>query len=398
MIKHMFKLIWNRKRSNFLMIAGIVISFFAMFAAMTSINYGAFNYFKPLGFSYQDVWILTMQWKNQDQNEIREVLIQIENLLKSFPEVKNFALSECYIFQTLVTSTDEFQYENKKINCMIGSGGDNLAQILDIELLEGRWFNESDRGAVRHPAVLSKSAVEEFFPDRQALGKILIRDEIEYQVVGVIGEFRNNADLSASPKLVFSRLSHDDEYGLRLLGDVFPHRMLLKVSPGSGIELEERLMKQLKLIAKNWTLKMSTMEGARSNSFKTTLIFPLIVLIICGFLIFNVALGLFGVVWYNTTRRRPEIGLRRAMGATANLIYKQILGETAVLTTFGIILGSFFALQFPLLNIFGFISLKVYLSAFVISVALIYLIAAICALYPSYLASKIQPAAALHNE
>jgi putative ABC transport system permease protein len=45
---------------------------------------------------------------------------------------------------------------------------------------------------------------------------------------------------------------------------------------------------------------------------------PLIVVsVIAAFLLLMVAFGLFGVLWQNTTQRIPEIGLRRAVGASA---------------------------------------------------------------------------------
>jgi putative ABC transport system permease protein len=400
MIKQLFKLIWNRKKANFLMLIGIMISFIAMFAAMTSINYGLFNYFKPLGFSYKDILALSMDWKDHDADSVKETIIQIEKLLKSQPEIVNFSLSENYLFQPLVTSRDNFEYNGHSAGCVLGLAGDQLANVLDIHMLQGRWFNEGDRGATRSPIILSQMAKDEFFPNENALGKILLRDSTEYEIIGIIGEFRSTGGLSGSDRTVFRRLSYDDEVGLnRLTTDEYGwHRMLLKVRPGTGAEFEERLMKQLSQIAKDWTLKMSSLEEERSSAFKITLIFPIVISIICGFLVFNVALGLFGVIWYNTSRRKPEIGLRRALGATARLIYQQIVGETLVLVTFGIILGSFFALQFPLLNIISFVSSAVYYSAFVISIGLIYLISIACALYPSWLAARIQPATALHNE
>ena len=400
MIKQLFKLIWNRKKTNFLMLMGVMISFIAMFAAVTAISYGAFNYLKPLGFSYENILILSMDWKDHKAENVKETLIQIENLLKSHPEIVEFSLSENYLFQPLVTSRSDFEYDSHSASCALGQAGDQLADVLDIQVLEGRWFNEGDRGAARSPIIISQMTKDEFFPDENALGKILLRDTTEYEIIGIIGEFRSTGELSGSDRTVFRRVSYDDEVGLnRLTADEYGwHRMLLKVRPGTGAEFEERLMKQLSLVAKDWTLKMSSLESERKSAFKITLIFPIVISIICGFLVFNVALGLFGVIWYNTSHRRSEIGLRRAMGASSKLIYIQIVGETLVLVTFGIIVGGFFALQFPILNIISFIGPAVYYSAFIISVVMIYLIAIACALYPSWLASRIQPAVALHNE
>ena len=71
----------------------------------------------------------------------------------------------------------------------------------------------------------------------------------------------------------------------------------------------------------------------------------IILIIVAGFLIINVALGLFGVLWYNINLRKSEIGLRRAVGASGNAVSKQLVGEALVLATFALIIGSFFAIH-----------------------------------------------------
>jgi putative ABC transport system permease protein len=120
--------------------------------------------------------------------------------------------------------------------------------------------------------------------------------------------------------------------------------------------------------------------------------------VLAGFLVFNVALGLFGVLWYSINRRRGEIGLRCAVGADARRISGQILGESLMMATLGVVLGLFFAIQVPMTGLFGSVGLGVYLLAMVSAAALIYLIVTACAVYPSRLAARIQPAEALRDE
>jgi putative ABC transport system permease protein len=125
---------------------------------------------------------------------------------------------------------------------------------------------------------------------------------------------------------------------------------------------------------------------------------PLVALgLVCGFLILNVALGLFGVLWQTINQRRAELGVRRALGATAGTISGQVLGEILVLTTFGLGLGLLVAAQFPLLGVFN-IKAGVYLTAMALAAVGLYLLATVCALYPSQLAARIKPAVALREE
>ncbi|MBX7183772.1 MAG: hypothetical protein K1Y01_01375, partial [Vicinamibacteria bacterium] len=56
MIRHLFRLIWNRKRANALVIAEIFVCFLVLFAVSTLSLYSWTNYHKPLGFAYENVF------------------------------------------------------------------------------------------------------------------------------------------------------------------------------------------------------------------------------------------------------------------------------------------------------------------------------------------------------
>lgn len=104
------------------------------------------------------------------------------------------------------------------------------------------------------------------------------------------------------------------------------------------------------------------------------------------------------MIWYNTNRRKAEIGLRRALGSTVRNIHGRIIGEALVLSTLAIILASFFALQFPVLGLLPMFDSKIYTIAYIISILVIYAITTLCAWYPSRVASSIEPADALRDE
>jgi len=92
-----------------------------------------------------------------------------------------------------------------------------------------------------------------------------------------------------------------------------------------------------------------------------------------------------------------QIDLRRAVGATGSSVSKQLVGEAMVLSTFALIVGSFFAVQFPLLNVFD-LPASVYICALILAVFFVYVLVIICALYPGRQAAAIYPAVALHEE
>jgi putative ABC transport system permease protein len=120
--------------------------------------------------------------------------------------------------------------------------------------------------------------------------------------------------------------------------------------------------------------------------------------IVALFLISMVALGLTGVLWQNVTKRTREIGLRRAMGASGKQVNRQILLEVVLLATIALLAGSVIVLQLPILGAFTIVTPAAFSTGFALALATIYALTVLCGLYPSWLASRLQPADALRYE
>jgi putative ABC transport system permease protein len=117
-----------------------------------------------------------------------------------------------------------------------------------------------------------------------------------------------------------------------------------------------------------------------------------------AFLLAMVVLGLIGIVWQDVVRRTQEIGLRRAAGASARSVRRQIVLEVLVVGLFGIAIGAVVAVQFPLLEFVRQIDWTSAPPALAAAAALILGLAALAALYPAWLASRREPADALRYE
>ena len=95
------------------------------------------------------------------------------------------------------------------------------------------------------------------------------------------------------------------------------------------------------------------------------------------------------------------VGLRRAKGATIADVRRQVLVEMVIMTSLALIVGVALLGQLPLLplpNDLRIVAAPVFVGSLVFSVAAIYLLTLACGWYPSRLATKIEPAEALHYE
>lgn len=394
MIRHLFTLIWNRRRANFLLITEIFLAFVVLFVVGSLLVYNQRNYRTPLGFVYEQVWRVNLDPSAQPPAGRLATVREVMARLRAMPEVAAVGRTSSNTpFSGSTNNTDVGAGKEKK-NAMRASGfyvEDDLRAVFQLPLVAGRWFDKRDDAAAIAPAVLTRDLAEQLFPQQSPLGQVVGRDADEYRIVGVLERFRSDGDLAATRPALLMRISPQDTS----LNDA--SAVLLRVRPGAGAALERQMSTEALAIAKGWTVGITALPEQRAALLKRTLVPIGALVLVCVFLVINVALGLFGVLWQTISQRRAEIGLRRAIGASAGTISGQIVGEILVVTTFGLALGLLVAAQFPLLGVFD-VKTGVYLTAMLLATGLIYALSTICALYPSRLAAGIRPAVALREE
>ena len=395
MLRHLFRLMWNRKRTNLLLIIEVVCSFVVLFGVGTVLVRLGTNYLAPFGFDYTNVWTLNLaadKGAKMSHAQLDEALRHV----RALPGVEALTITSANTPFSFNTMNSEFKSGSRTCAADLYDAGDAYARVMGLRLREGRWFEAADDGQKRRPVVLSRLMRERLFPDgARAVGQIILNpnDEQreEYLVVGVADDLRSGSDFSGYAPALWMRLALHDT--TQWAGAT----VLLRVRPGAGAALEETVVKTIARSTSNWLTQIRSLEESRASKSKYTVAPVLALALVCVFLIINVALGLFGVLWYNINQRRSEIGLRRALGSTGGAISRQFLTETLIITLFGVGLGALLAVQFPLLGAFE-VPAADYVKAILLSGILIFALAALCAVQPSRLAARIHPAVALREE
>jgi len=397
MLKHLFKLVWNRKRINFLIILEIFFSFLVLFAVVTLGVFYADNYNHSLGFSYENVWNVEIDVKQASDDywtpEQAATTQQLFLALQDFDEIEATAaaLTPPFVFGGRSSVN---LYDGKQVEMEVNEVTDSFKDVLDLQLVSGRWFAKEDDALNWKPVVINRRLSEEVFSAEDPIGKSFKpwASDGDCRVIGVVTDFRKNGEYSQLQNYLFERRNLNDATQRP------PRNLLLKVRPGTTVAFEEKLVNKMQAIARDWSFEVQPLAAMRESHLKSYLAILIGFGVVATFLMIMVGLGLLGVLWQNVTQRTREIGLRRAKGATAGKIHTQILGELLMLTSFGLALGTLLVIQFPLLDLIGFISTKVYLIGLFVSLLLIYFVTVAAGLYPSWLATKVQPAEALHYE
>ncbi|GAB3990232.1 FtsX-like permease family protein [Spirosoma daeguense] len=384
MLRHLFKLIWNKKKAHMLLIVEIWASFMVLFGLATLMVVNVGNYRQPLGFTYEKVWAVGLN-NNEDTTDVAEKLQRIVGRLKAYPEVESVSrMGNNFPFSASQTNNG-IEFNKRNVMSDHYMTDEDFAKTLDIAVVDGRWYRNADSIGKYKPIVINQKAKEELFGTENPLGKIVSND---LKVMGVIDNFKSKGEFMANKPAYFELVKVSDSWN---------NTILIKTKPGTDAVFEAKVVKDIASMAKGWSVEVDYLTDSRKNQHNLVLVPVIIASIISIFLLINVALGLFGVLNLSIAKRRGEIGLRRAIGATGSGISTQFVGEIWVLATFAMLIGLLFAAQFPLLNVFD-LSSGIYVTAILIAIAVIYGIVTLCALFPSRQAALIQPATALHEE
>lgn len=393
MLKHLFKLIWNKKKQHFVLMLEILVSFLVIFAVFTIVVYYYKNYRKPVNFQYEHVWAITFQMEDgpRDRDSLVMFYNTLRNQLKAMPEIAAVSLTSNNIPFAMSTTQNNVEYEGIRATSVNDyTVEEEYDRVLGLTMAAGRWFSKADAGQKYMPVVINETLKEKLFGHQEAVGQLFNKQsDNPMKIVGVVKDIKDKGDYKPVGSGIYKKADTGAYHWLNVL--------LVKVNPKANTAFEGRLYKSLSSYLRNATIEIEHLSAKRTSMNNMTLVPIIILMIVAGFLVINVALGLFGVLWYNINRRKSEIGLRRAIGATGQSISRQLVSEALVLSTIALIVGCFFAIQFPLLHVFD-MPTNVYLTAIGLSVLFIYGLVAICSLYPGKQAAAIYPAVALHED
>lgn len=398
MFRHLLQLTWKRKSRNLLLSLEILIAFAIVFGvAAFGMRYWQL-YNLPIGFDQRDLWAVSLQVGDEGKTRIApEVYDSFRRGLLELPEVRDVAVVSFAPYIEATISSILTREGSKWQPAEMLDADDRSAQVLGLTLVDGRWFSERDRGSAQRPSVINRRLAEAMFPGERAVGKVFFGGgkgpgQVQHRVVGVVDAYRAKGELAAPVNFAFSRYEPvKSRWDARTL--------LLRVASGTERAFEKRLNDRLKLIRNDWSYQITPVSASRDAMLKARMLPLIVVGIVAAFMLVMVAFGLFGALWQNTTQRIPEIGLRRAIGASAGQIYRQIVAEQFLLSSVAIALGLALLVQLPLTGVFGeHLNWRVFAQAAGLSMAVIYLLSLLCALYPGWRASRLSPTEALHHE
>lgn len=389
MFKHILTIIWNKRKSNLLLFLEILIAFLILFAVFSFVVQQMRNYQTPLGFDTENVWRVRMNfWESTDSAALVDMKQRLKEELLAQPEIEAASYSAFinpFDNSTWQSGSDDNGFDINTEGVWVD---EDYPAVHGLNLVQGRWFTKDDMNGKYKPIVINQRLFDESFKGRNLKDSVYSMNQEDVKIIGVVDHFKYHGEFSEEPAVTFFSWYEDEKH---------MHNLNIRLKNNVPPIFEEKVSKIVAQITKRGDALITDVEKSRIQNSKETWIPIIALLSICGFLVLNVALGLFGVLWYNISKRKSEIGLRRTLGATQGEISTQFISEVLLVATFGILAGLFFAAQLPMMGVFEMDNINYYYGMLG-SAALILVLVFICSFYPSYQAASVHPALALHEE
>lgn len=287
-----------------------------------------------------------------------------------------------------------------------------FAQIRSIAVAEGRFYNEEDVGQARRVAFLGSDVKKQLFATRAAVGEMIRIGGIRYTVIGVmVSKDQNNAydgwDIS---KVFIPFTAMQRDFPER--PPATPHTVDRLIATPRRVEQHEECKAQIRgTLARIYRFNpldkeavpiWDTVENAKAFRVMTDGMkyflgaVGLVTLMLGG-------IGVMNIMLVAVRERTREIGIRKAVGASARTIRRQFFVETTivVLASGGVGLGFAFGLcalvnLLPMPEFFG--GLLPTIESSLLAFGLLGTVAFLSALYPASRAAGINPMEALRSE
>jgi putative ABC transport system permease protein len=375
-----------------LVCAGLV---WKSFAAITRVNPG-------IQIENTLSMVITPAPTRYDTNPKRiDYLRQILERVSSVPGVESVAFTQTMPFMWGIPANfsvyGSSNDENKLPPAYYDSVSPSYFATLNIPLLAGRTFAETDNVNAPPVLVLSQSAAKKFFPSEDPIGKRLVLPPTRTQpnpqsleVIGVVGDVPRDGLNVETPYQVYASLNQRGwAFATLLVRSSLPVETISQT-----VQRAIWAFNPEQTISNVAPVRTLVKQSLTQPQLYLTLfsLFALLALLLAS-------IGLYGLIAYSVAQRTREFGIRFALGAQIGDVLRLVLGQGARLTALGLVIGLLGAagvarlMQTLLFHTTAYDPLVFGSVVFVLAV-----IGLLAALLPALRATKADPVAALRTE
>jgi putative ABC transport system permease protein len=335
----------RRRTQSALLVAEVALSavLLAGSAAVARGFYATLN--QPMGFSTEGVLTFTLRLPQARYQKPESVRAFHEGLLARLRALPSVSSAGAANFIPLAGGNSDYVFyiEGRPAAASISQMPDAEAQVVNgdyfktvgISLREGRLFTEADRESGAPVVVVDEALVRQYFPGESPLGKRIKwwgEGQPWREIVGVVSTVRYDPWEDRIRPASYVPSAQEKDPPLRATFVVKSAS-----SPAALANAVREAVRQLDAdlpVADLKTFDAVALESVADRRFTLSLVSAF-----AGSALLLTALGLFGLVSYQTKRRSRELAIRMALGAASSNLMGLIVRDTARLLVAGLALG-----------------------------------------------------------
>jgi predicted permease len=271
--------------------------------------------------------------------------------------------------------------------------GPDFFRTLDVPVLAGRDFADSDTAASPHVGIINEQFAKRFLPNQNPLGHTIGTDDGRYTmtIAGIVKDHKYRSIDEEPIPMAWYMYAQIPMTG-RMHVEMRVHGEPLAILP-SARKVLQQMNPNLPLIR----------PMTQREQFETTISQHVLFARLAGFFGFLavvlVATGLYGTLAYRVSMRTAEIGVRMAVGARREQVVWMILKDSLLQTAVGVAMGvplAMLAGRALTSSLYGVKPLDA--LSYLLAVAGMAMVALVASAVPAGRAASVDPMRALRTE
>jgi len=275
-----------------------------------------------------------LEWRGRSKGLIHEDAIAIREKISAVNEVA-----------PQIRTQERVRYLNKYWDTRLLGTSPSYSTIRNLELDEGRFFDQEELDSWAKVCVVGKTVKEELFENENPVGKdIKVRDE-RFTVIGVLKEMGRVGWEDFDDQILIPFTTAQKRFtGEEEVQGIFVQAKNSEVTDTAAKQVEAILTQRHNQVV---DFRVRNQEEFRQTIEQTASTFKLMLAGIAAISLIVGGIGIMNIMLVTVTERTREIGIRKAVGAKRRDILVQFLIESMVLAfaggVIGILLGTILA-------------------------------------------------------
>jgi predicted permease len=280
-------------------------------------------------------------------------------------------------------------------------------QTLQIPLVRGRAFTESDAGGTPPVVLINQAMATKYWKSQDPIGQVIVigrglgkvfEDEPR-QVVGIVGTVRETGLSAVNEGVMYIPQAQVPEGITKFANGLVPLSWAVRTA-GDPSMLRAAIEREFRAVDGAITpSNVRTMDQMLSDSLSRQNFNALLLTVFAGIALLLAAIGIYGLMSYSVEQRMQEIGIRVALGASRGDVLRLMVLQGMKLAAIGIVLGlaaAYGATRLLATLLFGVKADDPYTFAAV--AGMVAIVAAVASMVPARRAAGIAPSVALRHQ